>query len=512
MYASRLLVILWLTKKAYSGRERACAGKDVKGKDCHVMEKLKFVDLWRELRRQDTSVGNTSHYDNLWPKSKPILLESSAFAQNSSAPKMGEHGTSTHDVRPNEIFTVCVIGEWIGQPAFTKLTDKLGALIAKKGFNLVTAGKGIEDPVGNLAAVRAAFYKTKNKQGNSIWVGDQDDENKGKIPNVNEVDTDFSAYSKGDKYKAKKRAIDLADAIVVLPGGEDVPELMKYVWRKGKPVISLITEEDEMVNVGKKHQVTASAYTQHAFYKYVNHEDFRDVQAFLDLKPDRLVGVRKTVAVIGNTRKEHKGMDEAIGKEIAGKGCSLITGGPASSPGLLAVRKTFGSVKDRKGKSIWTPTTNELEEFKKEGGNLEQYFIDDQDPNGKDEKKQLLQADLIVALPGGPGVLKEIRLAQAKGKPIMGFISDDEVKDEHGVVNKIVKNAFSVKLSTDPKLKSINQFFNDITGQSGAGLEGGDTREKAAKGANDKAAKSRSPSILQGMTGIMTIALLCLEI
>lgn len=163
--------------------------------------------------------------------------------------------------------TVAVIGTTFA--TYKQLVKDLGELIAKRGYNLVTANKG-----GNMDEIRRVFKSVPNHKGKSIFSKWQKKKDESTPENVDETQ-DFG----GDNNMLLK-----ADVIVVLPGGPYVVDQMKFAKEKNKPLIVFLTddtvtfkgEEDKEFVANKLVKDAAASLSLKATYTIKDVEDAFD--------------------------------------------------------------------------------------------------------------------------------------------------------------------------------------------------------------------------------------------
>lgn len=155
---------------------------------------------------------------------------------------------------------VCVIGTT--KETYPKLTDPLGELIAKSGFDLYTSNFG-----GNMDAIRKAFFNSPDKKGKSIfrpfkeWESDPDK----KLPEF--VD---EAIERAPKHTQ-------VDAVIALPGGPAVRDEIKDFISHKTPIIAFITDDDEVGEFGPINKMVKEVAPESVFLK-----DIEKISKFLD--------------------------------------------------------------------------------------------------------------------------------------------------------------------------------------------------------------------------------------
>lgn len=171
--------------------------------------------------------------------------------------------------------------------------------------------------------------------------------------------------------------------------------------------------------------------------------------------------------VIGTTVATYTQLTTPLGKMIAEKGYDLITGNTGGN--MDAIREAFfttnvtSATHNRtKGKSLWRLPKNWSQWHEKPLFKLYPPNVDQGSWWACEDWLVCKACDVVIALPGGPSTRKEIKDAIDRGKPLIGFITDDDVnvlqdsKSEDDVfkemmsgksvaANQIVKNAVPAK-------------------------------------------------------------------
>jgi uncharacterized protein (TIGR00725 family) len=141
----------------------------------------------------------------------------------------------------------------------------------------------------------------------------------------------------------------------------------------------------------------------------------------------------KTIGVMGSGKTPWSDLADPLGRWIASAGYNVLTGGGQGV--MLAVARAFCSVPDRAGRSIAVvPTrTDSLAGFVPLDGYPNPYVdvpivtpLPRREPDaGPDALSRnyvnILSSDVVIALPGGPGTIDEISLAQRFHKPFACF-------------------------------------------------------------------------------------------
>ncbi len=148
----------------------------------------------------------------------------------------------------------------------------------------------------------------------------------------------------------------------------------------------------------------------------------------------------KTIGVMGSGKTQWSDLAEPLGHWIASAGYNVLTGGGQGV--MLAVTRAFCSVPDRGGRSIAVlPTrTDSLAGFVPLDGYPNPY-VDvpiitplprrepDAEPNALSRNYvNILSSDVVIALPGGPGTIDEISLAQRFHRPFACFGPEQEFR------------------------------------------------------------------------------------
>jgi predicted Rossmann-fold nucleotide-binding protein len=142
---------------------------------------------------------------------------------------------------------------------------------------------------------------------------------------------------------------------------------------------------------------------------------------------------RPVIGVMGSSVDEHAARAEELGRWIAAHGCHLLTGGGTGV--MTAVSRAFAGVSGRRGLAIgiipcvegdptrpWPGYPNRWVELPLYthlylGG---AHGVESMSRN----HVNVLTADVIVVLPGGPGTSSESKLAVAYGVPCIAYVSD----------------------------------------------------------------------------------------
>lgn len=166
---------------------------------------------------------------------------------------------------------VCVLGTLQSEFSFT---EKLGELIAKNGFDLVTGGLG-----GNMDKVREAFYKAKTPEQHSVW-----------CPNTNPTEKDAKPPNQDEIIPAvppeEKNYVARADFVIALPGGPGVVAEIGKAKEHKKPCIGFLTPDDEKATKkdGAEFVVNAlvkTALSDNGFSFVFAKDGFQKIEEFL---------------------------------------------------------------------------------------------------------------------------------------------------------------------------------------------------------------------------------------
>ena len=141
-----------------------------------------------------------------------------------------------------------------------------------------------------------------------------------------------------------------------------------------------------------------------------------------------VAGARRlhVVGVMGSGQDEHVELAEPLGQAIARMGCHLLTGGGGGT--MAAVSRAFVMTHPRAGQSIG------ILRGSSDGTAVPGYpnpfveipirtHLDESGTEGRSPKSRnhlnVLTAEVVVALPGGPGTQSEIELAVGYGRPVL---------------------------------------------------------------------------------------------
>lgn len=140
------------------------------------------------------------------------------------------------------------------------------------------------------------------------------------------------------------------------------------------------------------------------------------------------------VCVLGGGDKAFEKITEPLGQYIAEQSWNLVSG-DINRGVVLSVRQAFKKTADHKGKSIqfYDPKDTHKDET-----NADQFVEQETD----DGAAKLEICAVVVALPGGRGVVNEIEAAKVKKLPIAAFLTENEmitVKGKEENANALVK-------------------------------------------------------------------------
>jgi uncharacterized protein (TIGR00725 family) len=146
------------------------------------------------------------------------------------------------------------------------------------------------------------------------------------------------------------------------------------------------------------------------------------------------------VGVMGSGKEEHPDLTGPLGRELARMPVHLLTGGGLGT--MTAVSRAFAAVPDRQGLVLGVipaHAAGPCADYKPKDGYPNEWVdvpIYTHLPgggNGIDDPItrnhiNVLSADVVIVLPGGPGTEIERRLATAYGKPLVLFTSEDQLE------------------------------------------------------------------------------------
>jgi uncharacterized protein (TIGR00725 family) len=154
---------------------------------------------------------------------------------------------------------------------------------------------------------------------------------------------------------------------------------------------------------------------------------------------------RKVVLVVGDGRQAYERKSAVVGEWIAANDWHLLTGGGAGV--MRAVSRAFrdfqrnssaigiipGVVTRTEGKAAHRPKD---ENYPNSWVDIAIFtHLPGEDPEGESSRNHInvLSADLVIALPGGPGTFAEVRLAREYGKPVIAFLNEKESIKGHSI-------------------------------------------------------------------------------
>lgn len=150
-------------------------------------------------------------------------------------------------------------------------------------------------------------------------------------------------------------------------------------------------------------------------------------------------GRRKVVAVVGDGSNPYRDKSAVVAEWIAQSGFHLLTGGGGGV--MAAVTEAYVECVGRKGIALGVipgsaTAKNDRLEYRTKSPAYPNYSVElavfthlpGEDPEGERSRNHInvLSADLVVALPGGPGTHAEIQLAKRYGKPTILFLSSGD--------------------------------------------------------------------------------------
>ena len=142
---------------------------------------------------------------------------------------------------------------------------------------------------------------------------------------------------------------------------------------------------------------------------------------------------RPVIGVMGSAVERHDTQAGAVGTWIARQGFHLLTGGGEGV--MAAVSEAFAAVPDRRGLAIGVqPNAEDHPQCSPPAGYPNRWVelaIRTHLPLSRDGTAPLsrnhinvLTADVVIALPGGPGTFSEVRLAVRYSRPCVAFVAD----------------------------------------------------------------------------------------
>ena len=143
---------------------------------------------------------------------------------------------------------------------------------------------------------------------------------------------------------------------------------------------------------------------------------------------------RPVIGVMGSGVERHDTLAGAVGTWIAGQGFHLLTGGGEGV--MAAVGEAFAAVPEHRGLIIGVlPSDDDAQRCHAPAGYPNRWVelairthLPLSGARGTAPLSRnhinVLTADVVVALPGGPGTASEVRLATRYGRPCVAFVAD----------------------------------------------------------------------------------------
>jgi uncharacterized protein (TIGR00725 family) len=146
-----------------------------------------------------------------------------------------------------------------------------------------------------------------------------------------------------------------------------------------------------------------------------------------------MAAVLPIVGVMGSSRLPHAGRARPLGEWLAGRGVHLLTGGGGGV--MAAVSEAFHGVSPRRGLVLGILPRHEERPGEPKRGYPNPWVelairthLPYSGRRGRDPLSRnhinVLTADVIVALPGGPGTSSEVALALDYGQPVIAWMAD----------------------------------------------------------------------------------------
>ena len=150
---------------------------------------------------------------------------------------------------------------------------------------------------------------------------------------------------------------------------------------------------------------------------------------------------RPIVGVMGSGADEHRELAEPLGRLIASSGYHLLTGG---GPGVMtSVSRAFFETPSRQGLVLAIvpgrvePSEGDRARYRPKPGYPNPFVqipirthlwppAGQEAGAGSRNHLNVLTADALVVLPGGPGTASELRLARRYGTPVIAFVPEAE--------------------------------------------------------------------------------------
>jgi uncharacterized protein (TIGR00725 family) len=135
----------------------------------------------------------------------------------------------------------------------------------------------------------------------------------------------------------------------------------------------------------------------------------------------------KIVGVMGSGGEVAIERAEELGAMLARMGVHLLTGGGAGV--MAAVSRGFAGVEDRRGLVIGVLPADRGPAYPNPWVEIPiRTHLPLSGERGEEPMSRnhinVLSADALIALPGGPGTLSEVRLALRYGKPLLAYLKD----------------------------------------------------------------------------------------
>ncbi len=146
------------------------------------------------------------------------------------------------------------------------------------------------------------------------------------------------------------------------------------------------------------------------------------------------------IGVMGSGTAKHPELSDPVGRIIAESGCHLLTGG--GSGVMAAVSRSFTRVRGRaglcigiiKGQTVPSPDGGLIHEPSPTNSWIEIPIITHLPLSGSDGRDfqsrnhiNVLTADILIVLPGGPGTLSEVTLRMDYGGDLILFLGNGTV-------------------------------------------------------------------------------------
>jgi uncharacterized protein (TIGR00725 family) len=134
---------------------------------------------------------------------------------------------------------------------------------------------------------------------------------------------------------------------------------------------------------------------------------------------------RRVIGVLGSGTEEHAELAVPLGKWIAGRGFDLITGGGGGV--MAAVCRGFHCVPQRRGVTIGILPAGPTRGYPNPWVDIPIHtHLPQRGAEGAGERSRnhliVLSAQVLIALPGGPGTRTEIELADKYKRSLLAFL------------------------------------------------------------------------------------------